>query len=242
MVDYIEAKKHKCENKRLLYLMEGIKMETPIYQYMKLEYLISLLETKSYFIRAKKHFEDKRESNILSKKMFKMHYVHENIEPTQLKRELEEMSSKLSEYGKTGTWLTSCWTLKEDEDILMWKSYASEMGVRIKSSIQNFATSLDTDNYWLWCGKMSYNGYNHNMSFEECLFSKEPYYSSEKEFRFYFMPFDNQKNEQEQVSIPIMPNIMIGEIVISPFFNKDFSDWIMKEIKQIPIKRSEIKL
>ena len=43
---------------------------------MKLEYLISLLETKSYFIRAKKHFEDKHESNILSKDL---QYIKEMV-------------------------------------------------------------------------------------------------------------------------------------------------------------------
>ena len=58
---------------------------------------------------------------------------------------------------------TSCWTLNDNESYLMWKSYASEFGARIKTSVYNLIASIkldlasDSQNKIL-CGSMDYKG------------------------------------------------------------------------------------
>ena len=46
---------------RYFQLMDGLDGNTPIRQYLKLDYLLQLLESGSYYVKRKRKFEDKRE-------------------------------------------------------------------------------------------------------------------------------------------------------------------------------------
>ena len=99
----------------------------------------------------------------------------------------------------------------------MWKNYTTKIGVRIKSNINNFVASIDTDKYTIVCGVISYDGYI-SKPFEECIFSKEQYYKDEDEVRFYFLESNNKTISGE--SIPVFPDTMIDEIILSPFIHR----------------------
>ena len=49
------------KNNQYYYLKKGWQNNIPIYQYMDLDYLFSLLESKHYYVNRKCHFEDKGE-------------------------------------------------------------------------------------------------------------------------------------------------------------------------------------
>lgn len=132
----------------------------------------------------------------------------------------------------------SCWTKTERESYLMWKSYAGETGVRIKSSIHNLIASLQLDLEKdgadkLYCGSMHYcENLLPSNDEEKQMFSKDEVYKDEDEIRFYFILSDdsNRKNTTHRL-IPIDPNVMIDEIRLSPFLCKEAADKLARMIK-----------
>ena len=145
---------------RYYYLMDGLDENLPICQYMDLDYLLRLLGTRSYYVKAKELFPDKRESSLPLKSIFRL----QPVEPGSYKGS-DSISSKDSlkkyrEYKESGAFLTACWTEREGESALMWANFTTKMGICIKSTIHNFIASFENDDYEIYCGRMSYNGYN----------------------------------------------------------------------------------
>lgn len=167
------------------YLLKGWEDNIPIYQYMDLDYLFSLLEGKRYFVNRKCHFEDNGESVLPSKSLFGFNTYGIQLKDEEIEKKSQGVSKKLQKYKDSAFWLTSCWTKDNTENLLMWKNYTTKIGVRIKSNINNFVASIDTDKYTIVCGVISYDGYT-SKPFEECIFSKEHYYKNEDEVRFFF--------------------------------------------------------
>ena len=53
-------------------MMDGLDENMPICQYMDLDYLLRLLGTRSYCVKAKELFPDKRESSLPLKSIFRL--------------------------------------------------------------------------------------------------------------------------------------------------------------------------
>lgn len=201
------------------YLLKGWEGNIAIYQYMDLDYLLSLLESKQYFVNRKCHFEDRGESVLPPKSLFGFNAYGTLLDEEITQKKIREISNKLDSYRKSVYWLTSCWTKDNAESLLMWKNYTTKMGVRIKSNINNFVASINTDNFKILCGHIAYDGYTLK-PFGECIFSKEKYYKDEREVRFYFIPNDDSNYSHKGVDIPINPLTLIEEIVLSPYFKR----------------------
>lgn len=181
---------------------------------MDLKYLLALLEREEYYVKSKKHFEDIRETTMPLKSMFELSPVGENA-PSIPPRN-NTLISKFNKYKKSKHWLTSCWT-RSKENILMWKAYAVS-GVCIKSSVHNFVAAFkDTSDYHIICANMDYRGYGLSKTFWECVFSKESYYSDERETRFYFLPKVIRREAYDYNRFAINPKVMIDEIILSPY-------------------------
>lgn len=84
------------------------------------------------------------------------------------------------QYKEYGNLLTYCWTLREDENYLMWDSYAKKKGVRIMTSIDKFVYSLKTNDYEVLCGRINYQKYDINKGLERNLYTKEKFFSNEE--------------------------------------------------------------
>lgn len=227
------------------YLLKGWKGNIPIYQYMDLDYLISLLESKQYFVNRKCHFEDKGESVLPPKSLFGLNSIGVQLNKDEITKMTQELSEKLNRYRESASWLTSCWTKDNTESLLMWKNYTTKIGVRIKSKIENVIASINTDKYKIVCGHISYDGYN-SKPFEECLFSKERYYKDEYEVRFYFIPKDESINSLSGEFIAVTPETMIDEVILSPYINKNaakiISQLLREEYSLQAVKLSKIEL
>lgn len=217
-----------------------------ICQYMRLDYLIRLLETNQYYINRRKHFVDANESH--SNKGIKFAFGLSNIKTKSLRKPAE----RLIPYKDLVSCPTSCWTMCEHESYLMWKCYATEVGACIKTTVHNFIASLEIDldetneDNKVLCGSMDYQD-NLLFSFDEekQLFDKDFAFADEKEFRFYFLLNSTFSESPEAINIPVNTEVMIDEVLLSPFIVKEAADKIARMMNcayNIDVKQSKIKL
>jgi len=164
----------------------------------------------------------------------------------------EESFVRLRQFRESGTMLTACWTEHQGENALMWGNFTNKMGICIKSSIYNFIASIDTDDYDICCGRMSYTGIHTDTEIVDCLFTKDKAFADEDEIRFYFTPRCSQSDKTDKgVSIPVLPQVLIDEIILSPYIDaracKVLADFINEKYNndkqnRFRVRISEIKL
>jgi hypothetical protein len=241
-----------CEKKMNQYyyrLKEGCD-DKSICQYMRLDYFIQLLETSKYCVMRRRTFDDANESFQNKKLAFGFTYVGDN----NLSKAKTKETERLIPYTDIINCPTACWSKKKKESYLMWKCYAKEIGVCIKTTVHNLIASLllDFDNNLncnkILCGSMDYLAFNPS-SEEECqLFDKDISYADEEEFRFYFyLSSDDKKKDisNKAIYIPVNTKVMINEVILSPFICKDAANRLAKMIKcayNIDVKQSDIIL
>ena len=219
-----------------------------ICQYMRLDYLIRLLEKKQYYVKRRRTFEDANESYINNKLSFAIRHVGNNYTPQPKAEE------RWIPYTDIIHCPTSCWSKHKRESYLMWQSYATEIGVCIRTTVHNFIASLQIDlditrsENKVLCGSMNYNHFKLSTIESNQLFDKDMVYADENEFRFYFLlasDFEKEKDEKKGIDIPVDTKVMIDEIILSPFICKEAGDKIAQMIKcayDIDVKRSNIEL
>ena len=231
---------------RIFQLMDGLDVNTPIRQYLNLNYLQRLLESSTYYVKSKRCFEDKRESALPLKSLFRLQPVGNASNQSIGDYSIENSLIKYRLYKKSGDYLTSCWTEREGESALMWKNFVAQEGACIKTTICNFVASFLKDDYEIFCGRISYNGYNADQTFMEALFSKERTFSEEKEIRFYFAPKDGMANIfDDHISIPIDHKVLIDEIILSPYIRPVERERLEHELSrnyEIKVSSSKIEL
>ncbi len=219
--------------------------DRPICQYMRLDYLIRLLETKEYYVKRREHFEDANEGYSNRQIAFGFNAVGANSKPQP------KYEERLVPYKDIVSCPTSCWSMCEHESFLMWKCYATEIGACIRTSVHNFIASLEIDldktgmiNKVL-CGSMDYKeNLIHSTDEEQQLFEKDCVYADEKEFRFYFLLNADLSKESKAVYIPVNTEVMITEVQLSPFINREAARKIARMMKcsyNIDVKQSKIK-
>lgn len=219
-----------------------------ICQYMRLDYLIQLLETKKYYVKRRRTFEDANESYKNYKLAFAYNPVGNNC------AQQPKMEERLIPYTDIIHCPTACWSKHKRESYLMWKSYATEIGACIRTTVHNFIASLQIDlditnnmNKVL-CGSMNYDYFKPSTNEEDQLFDKDIVYADENEYRFYFLfasDSEKKKDENKGIYVSVDTNIMIDEILLSPFICKEAANKIARMIKcayNIDVKLSNIKL
>ena len=239
------------EKLRYFLLMDGVDKEQTICQYMDLDYLLRLLDTRTYFVKPKQSFQDFHESCLPLKSIFKPQLIGRECDKSML-ADTEESLVRLRQFRESGTMLTACWTEHRGENALMWRNFTNKMGICIKSSIHNFIASIDTDDYDICCGRMSYTGIHTETEIVDCLFTKDKAFADEDEIRFYFTPRCSQSDKTDKgVSIPVLPQVLIDEIILSPYINvqacKVLIDFINEKYNidkqnRFRVRTSEIKI
>ncbi len=215
---------------------------------MRLEYLIKLLETRRYFVKRRSQFEDANESYKNNKLAFPFQQVGNNS-PQQI-----ETIQRFILYSDVVNCPTACWSEYKHENYLMWKSYSSEVGACIKTTVHRFISSLNIDlginecDNRVLCGSMDYQLEIVPSTNEESqLFVKDIVYENEKEYRFYFLLATDPsiKDDDKGIFVPVDINVMIDEILLSPFICKETANKIARMIKNdydIDVKQSRIKV
>lgn len=210
--------------------------DRPICQYMRLDYLLQLLETGKYFLRRRRNFIDSGERHIKYKFDLGITAIDEGIPLPS--RESKRTRENVISYTDIVNCPTSCWTKADHESFLMWKSYASEIGVCVKTTVYKVISSLLIDlgkkpnENRLLCGTMNYYKEKNLIAEERQLFGKNLVYADEDEFRFYFhLVFDTDK-KTEGVYVPVDTNLMINEVLLSPFICKDTAESLAEMIQR----------
>lgn len=216
-----------------------------ICQYMRLDYLIQLLETGNYYVKRRRLFEDANESYNDIKYAFTPRAVGNNVG-------IQPIQERLIQYTDIVNCPTSCWSKRRCESYLMWKSYATEIGACIRTTIHNLIASLQIDldysnqDNLVLCGSMNYNNFKPSTNEEKQLFDKDIVYSDEDEFRFYFLlASGSEMKHNNGISIPVDTKVMIDEILLSPFICKDAADKLAQMIRctyNLEVKQSKIRL
>ena len=220
-----------------------------ICQYMRLDYLIQLLEKKQYYVKRRRTFKDAYESYENNKLAFAPWPVGNNCTPQP-----KELQERLIPYTDIMHCPTACWSKHERESYLMWKSYATEIGACVRTTVHNFIASLQIDlniienENKVLCGSMKYDYFRPSTIEGDQLFDKDIVYADENEFRFYFLlASDAEKKIEENkgIYIPVDTKVMIDEILLSPFICKEAGDKIARMIKcayDIDVKLSNINI
>ena len=217
----------------------------PICKYMRLDHLIQLLESGKFYVSRRKTFDDANESYKNMKLAFGFTAVGNNTytQPVSLER--------IMPYSVIPDCPTSCWSKSEEEKYLMWKCYATEVGACIRSTVHNLIASLrlnldEKSENKVVCGSMNYKDYMPSSIEEHQLFDKDKAYVDEEEFRFYFhLPSYNSDKDAKGILITVDTNILIDEIILSPFIKKDAADKLARTIKcmyNIDVKQSRIQI
>lgn len=219
-----------------------------ITQYMRLDYLIQLLETRKYYVSRRREFIDANEKYQNIKLSVPITPAHKENYPNTKQESIDRMIS----YFDIIHCPTSCWTKNERESFLMWKSYATEIGACIKTTIHNFVASLELNleqngQSKVICGSMCYGKFIPSSDELKQLFDKDVFYTDENEFRFYFdLSDDTEKKSTDYCLIPVDTKVMIDEIILSPFICEKSADKLARMIKCCygieNVKQSNIKL
>lgn len=224
-----------------------ISLDTPICQYLDLDYFMSIILRNKYCVRQKGFFIDKRESSIFSKWMFPIRPAKESGESDHLEMgTLEEMNRKLKDFSDTKGLYTSCWTLDENEKFFMWQTYASKLGIRMLSTVGDFIQSIElcADFNKISCHKIKYKTVTFYDNMQTYLTTKDMAFADEKEFRFYFHN-DTNESAVSKIFVPVNYSILIKKVTISPFVESVTSNWLIKYLLtefNIKAYQSEIQL
>lgn len=213
------------------YLPSDGPEDREICQYMRLDYLLQLLETRKYCVNRRREFVDSNEKYQDFKLSIPIAPAHKENYPKQ------EPTERIIPYFDIIHCPTSCWTKNTEESYLMWKSYATEIGARIKTTIYNLVASLEIDlekegENKVVCGSMNYKEFRPSYDELRQLFDKDKVYADEDEFRFYFqLSDDTDKKNTKYRLIPVNTAVMIDEIILSPFICKDAANKLARMIK-----------
>ena len=226
-------------------LKECISLDTPICQYMRLDYFISLLKTSKYSVRPRCGFSDAYEQTLPLGRLFRLREPGKPVNPIELREDLNRTSELMRTNRENGRLLASCWCMQPPENILMWNCYAQKIGVCVKSTIGRFSSAFNLINYEIVCGKMNYDGYSHYTT--DLCFTKDPGYACEEEYRFYFIPTEqslqNGKTATKPIKIEVDLTKLIDRVVLSPYIDPCASNEICGMIKDrygISVSRSQL--
>ena len=188
------------ENKEKRFVLnQSLDNDTRICRYMSFDVFLQLLYGK-LFVPRRQLFMDVRESGrrpIGSQFLLKS-IGETNHDIQKIQEELKTYDQYSKNLSQSRFLLTACWTIDNGEDFLMWKSYASQIGVCVKTSIGQLLTNINYEKYDLLpiCSTMSYLSIYQKAGFLESVFAKDKNYQSENEFRIYFVPRGNVLDEE----------------------------------------------
>lgn len=214
----------------------GLGNDTEICQYLALDYLMAILKTDKYFVKRKKFFIDKREKTIPLRLQFELTPFGRKLSPEQIKR-MDEKNKVIQHFEtKLSSLLTSCWTERVTENALMWDRDGERHKACIKTKVGDFVSAFRNTKFKIWCGKMLYEPINPMLISEDLIWYKEPFFSDEREIRFYFSTdfsrIVSDEGNNDGILIEVEKELLIHEIILSPYINKNAAEELKQSITE----------
>lgn len=199
-------------------------MPKTLWKYMDLSKFLNLLSGKLYFNNVF-NFEDVFECRIPTKrdKVQKV-YRKEQGEWKLVADESRKALVKVEEDIGKRTFVC-CFHKNECESAFMWKLYAENKGVAIKTTEERIRESLGENKKRIVIKPVDYMDYKKTNLLEEkkstpCYqwaFCKRASFKSEEEVRCLFFDENNVYNGKTGILFPVDLNILIDEIYVSPY-------------------------
>ncbi len=190
-------------------------------------------------------------------------YLSNRINDSRIvKKKLQSINSTI-EKTKLSSYLSS-WSLDTEESYALWKIYLdnSKLGVAISTTATKLENSIISTNYnfvdKLFLKKVEYTNHikyeqlldnEFNIKdIDQIICSKSTFYRYENEARLYTR-IDNKTNNskvKKGIYLKIKPNILIDEIILSPFIREwaldSFGELVKKLLpdKNLEISKSDI--
>lgn len=214
-----------------------------IAKYLDLTKFLSLLQRQSLFMCRMDKLEDQFEGRSPQSSIEELGNWYRMLRDTtnfftvpisDSDIENKKMQHKAHEIRDKHLYCVNCWNKFENESAALWKIYSGfSKGIMIKSNIENLKASLSYSPQNLYLSEIRYIDFeNETIDIGNAMtpkIHKHQAYSYEKEVRLiYEVPhsgwtYDWSKEETEDgVFIHLDLNILIDEIVISPFSPKWF--------------------
>ena len=155
-----------------------------------------------------------------------------------------ELTDKIQEFPKNyrKKIFINSWNISENELYSLWKTYVGEhfYGIAIKSTPQKIKESIEaipsnrSRKGIIYIDKVNYDPKRiEEVDIHSFALKKEPYYKTEGEMRIY------TKSSGDKFFVPLDLNILIDEIVITPFIN-DYAKNYFKELVYNYTKENDI--
>ena len=210
-----------------IYIKNDVPSNLKIYKYTSLPVLYTLLDVKNgigrFQVSNRDQFSDQREKGEFYdlRNCFRMDIA--NVQPTA--KQTEHWKTIDEQIEEASHLYASCWTCKKMEDFLMWKAYSGIMsGVRIGTSVEKLRDSLRLKGCKLVAAKMEYGKEKTCYEVEDSMFYKTTFYQGEDEFRFYVV--NDEEKRSARFYLNVDPRLMIEEIILSPFMDIAFAQFI----------------
>lgn len=223
-------------------VINGLDLTRPVYKYMPLKYVITMLKTQKLYVGKVKKWEDVYE-NFLLKQNFMYGSIHLSA---------DNLMDQI--YGQ-------CWTMVSESDA-MWRIYSnpnkmSDTAIRIKTTAQRLfdavytsdncmaTTSIGSVEYvykkeilqWIK-GLHIHTAQDIGNNIVPSLYKKRKPFSHESEVRVIIM---HDYDVGEVLSYDITPTTMFDDFVIDPRLDTDNANKIAKKLINLGINVSKIK-
>ena len=131
------------------------------------------------------------------------------------------------------------------ENYLMWRCHANKHFVcRVRTTIEHFAESFNNVDHDILVSPIDYEPLpvHHFANEPYRIFKKPAFYQDEQEVRFVVLHNDLRKcTAKEDIRLGVNPAILIDEIKLSPFINKEEERILATRLKEV-ISDSSIKV
>ena len=213
-------------------ICQNVNMDTPIYRYTKLRYLISMLDNNQLFIPNRNSFTDLRDKQGIDKYLPPKGVKFSHFTPVPSyndklrKNKIDQLKKKLHVV------CVSCWTFdsknqtETDESFLMWKCYGGIDSVRISTTIGKLINSIKELPYDMLISDVIYD-LNKWHPFNNFLFKKSIYYEDEHELRMVFL-----SRGENHLSFKVDMLNLIDEIRTSPFIDPIEEKMVISFLKE----------
>jgi len=214
-------------------LSDNIDPHATIWKYFDLSSFLYLLLYKQLVFRRMDQFEDKLEGTIPEKA--RKEYEQYLVKMLTSTEAFDRVGTEVELIKRYKMWCyVNCWTINNFENYALWKLYAKDEGVAVKTTIKNLTDAVIYDhtiiknNQPIIVRDVNYNGLGYTDVNQDNVYStKYSAYSYESELRLFFKNQRPLKNRDKCIYPDYNTEVvkytkvdlakLIDGVVISPF-------------------------
>jgi len=220
-------------------------IEAPLWRYMSIEKMESLLKESALYFRRADLFEDSLEGKQSKATLDYRPKFFEGAKDTWINKTMPMMDARVRKCV-----YVNCWHNNKSESKYMWDSYTEgNKGIAIKSSLNRIRGAILDKEMEFLLSPVRYIDYEKEYTSDAnsfyAFFYKDKSYENEREFRFAFIQnwehidredFDLRAFE-EGIFVPVDNSLLIEKIIISPHTKNSDLIKIKKILKKYKVSR-----